>query len=662
MNPRMCKTALATLAAFLVASALTAASAKAETMDGVEGRHGVAMHGDVKYPPDFQHFDYVNPDAPQGGTMRLAAEGNYDNLNPYTVRGVAAQGGNLMFETLTASPNDEPFTVYGRIAETIYMPEDRSWVGFKLRENARWHDGEPITVDDVIFSLGKLREEGHPFYRFYYSDVADVRKVGTREVRFEFGDTTNRELPLIVGQMPVLPKHYWEDRDFGRATLDPPLGSGPYRIGRHEPGRFVEYLRVEDYWGDDLAVNRGRWNFERIRYDYFRDPTVIREAVKSGTIDFRLENQAKAWASDYDVPAVDRGALILDEIDHDTPTGMQGFVMNTRRDIFSDARVRKAMAYAFDFEWTNRNLFFGQYDRTTSYFSNSELASSGLPEGREREILEQFEDRIPERVFTEPYEPPSTDGTGYPRENLKRALELLEEAGWVVEDMTLVNEETGRPFRFEVLLVSRAFERIVLPLAANLRKLGIDVDVRLVDSSQYQRRIDSFDFDVIINVWGQSLSPGNEQREYWGSESAERQGSRNYAGLQDPVVDELVDMLIQAPDREELVHRVRALDRVLLSHHLVIPNWHIGYHRVAYWDKFGRPEINPPYGLPYLDAWWYERALPPDLSGTVAAADGGARRDGGGVPLQAALTVMGFLALVALAWFFFRRNRTPHSR
>jgi len=641
---------------------LAAVSARAQdTYDGVPLRHGVAMHGEVKYPADFDHLAYANPDAPEGGRIKLAAEGTYDSFNPYVVQGVAVQGAQLMYDSLMVSTDDEPFSEYGLIAEGIYMPEDRSWVAFKLREDARFHDGEPITPEDVIFSLNVLREQGHPFYRFYYKSVAEAKQVGPRTVRFDFRGGTNRELPLILGQLPVLPKHYWADRSFKESTLEPPVGSGPYTVESFEPGRFVVYEKADDYWADDLPVNRGRWNFERIRYDYFRDPTVIRTAVKGGDIDFHRENQAKAWATAYDTPAVERGALKRVEIGHDNSTGMQGFAMNTRRSPFGDPKVRRAMAYAFDFPWTNQNLFFGQYERTESYFSNSELASDGLPEGRELEILKEFEEELPESVFTEVYDPPTTDGDGYPRENLKKALDLLNEAGWVVRDMQLVNEETGRPMRFEILLVNTAFERIVLPYVANLEKLGIEVEVRVVDSAQYQNRLDGYDFDMIVANWGQSLSPGNEQREFWGSTAAKRQGSRNYTGVADPVVDALIGKVIGAPSREELVQRVRALDRVLLHKHLVVPHWHIGYHRVVHWDKFGRPETNPPYGLPYLSTWWVrsekaeEVADEQEAAGEeqVASGEGGSGR---------AWTLGGLAVLLVLAAYFWRRARGGRDR
>ncbi len=587
------------LAVCLGLSQLTAAAERAGPA------HAIAMHGTPKYQPGFRHFDYVNPAAPKGGTLRVAVQGTFDSFNPFIPKGNAGAGNP--YESLLASSADEPFTQYGLIAETIEVPRDRSWAVFTLRPQARWHDGKPISVDDVIWSLETLKTRGQPFFRFYYGGVAGAEQIGPRQVKFTFSDRGNRELPLIVGQLPILPKHYWESRDFEKTTLEPPLGSGPYRVTDFEPGRYVVTERVTDYWGAKLPVNVGQNNFDRIRYDYYRDDTVIRQALKAGEIDFRLENQAKAWALDYDVPAVQRGWLIKEEIRHFSPTGMQAFVYNTRRELFSDRTVREALAYAFDFEWTNRNLFFGQYARTESYFSNSELAAAGLPEGRELNVLDRYRERVPIELFHRPYKAPSTDGSGWPRQNLARAFALLEEAGWVVRDMKLVNEDTGAGFSFEILLVSPAFERIVLPFVRNLKRLGIDARVRLVDQSQYINRIRSFDFDMIVSGWGASESPGNEQRSYWTSAAASSPAASNYAGVNDPVVDELVELLINAPDRKNLVARARALDRVLLFGYYVIPQWHLRMQRVLYWDKFSRPEVTPRTGTS-IDYWWFDEA------------------------------------------------------
>jgi microcin C transport system substrate-binding protein len=614
--------------------------------------HAIAMHGEPKYGPDFPHFEYVNPNAPKGGTLRLAVSGTFDSFNPYIIRGNPAAG--ITAETLLVSSADEPFTEYGLIAESLEWPEDRSWVIFNLREEARWHDGTPITADDVVFSFETLKTRGAPVYRFYYASIEKAEKLAERRVRFTFAEAMNRELPLIAGQIPVFPKHYWEARDFERGTLEPPLMSGPYRVATFEPGRHVTLERVEDYWGRDLPVNVGMNNFDRIRYDYFRDDTVIRQALKAGVIDLRVENQAKAWATDYNVPAVTRGWLAKEEIEHDRPTGMQAFVYNTRRPVFSDPKVREALAYAFDFEWTNRNLFFGQYSRTESYFSNSELAAPAeLPGEDEVALLDTYRNLLPPRVFTEVYRPPSTDGSGWPRENLAKAFALLEEAGWEVQDMRLVNTETGAPMRFEILLVSQAFERIALPFVRNLGRLGIEASVRLVDQPQFINRLRSFDFDMIVSVWGQSNSPGNEQRSYWGSAAANEPGSRNYAGIQDPVVDALIDLLIAAPDRESLVARTRALDRVLLSGFYVIPHWHTQEDRILYWNRFSRPAITPNQGTA-INFWWFDAekaaALQRQMAGAELAADE-ATRDTPGIGVIVAVTS----ALLMLGYVVFRR-------
>ena len=571
----------------------------------VTPRHAIAMHGEPKYGPDFKYFDYVNPNAPKGGEVKLAAIGTFDNLNPYILKGVAAAGLGGLFETLLTNAEDEAFTEYGQLAESIEMPEDRSWVAFTLRKEARWHDGKPVTPEDVIFSLEILKTKGQPFFRFYFADVKKAEKTGPRTVKFTFSGGENRELPLIVGQLPVLPRHFWEGRQFEKTILEPPLGSGPYRIKAFEPGRSITYERVKDYWGAQLPVNKGRYNFDIIRYDYYRDTTVALEAFKGGEYHFRQENVSKDWATAYNSPAVREKLIKKEEIRHQRPTGMQGFVFNIRMPLFRDPRVRRALAYAFDFEWTNKNLFFGQYTRTKSYFSNSELASTGLPGPDELEFLEPLRGQIPDEVFTKAYEPPAADGSGNIRGNLRKALRLLKEAGWVIKEGKLVDAGTGAPFAFEILLNQPTWERIALPFRRNLKRLGIDARVRTVDTAQYQRRTEDFDFDMIVDVFGQSLSPGNEQRDLWGSEAADRPGSRNTIGIRSDAIDTPIDLVIAAPDRESLTARTRALDRVLLWGHYVIPHWHIQSFRVAYWDKFGRPAVTPKYGLGF-DTWWID--------------------------------------------------------
>ncbi|MQX38215.1 extracellular solute-binding protein [Roseospira navarrensis] len=580
-----------------------------------EPAHAIAMHGTPKYGPDFTHFDYVNPDAPKGGQIRLAALGGFDTLNPYTVKGESAAGLGLIYETLLVPSADEAFTKYEGVAEFIETPEDRSWVTFHLNPEARFHDGAPITAEDVLFSLETLRTDGAPLYRFYYADVAEAEALDDHTVKFTFSTNMNRELPLILGQLPVLPKHYWEERDFTATTVEPPLGSGPYRIADFEPGRFIRYERVEDYWGADRPTAVGFHNFDVVQYDYYRDSTVSVEALKAGEYDFRAENIAKVWATAYEGEAVDSGALVKLEVEHDRPAGMQGFIMNTRRAVFADPAVREAMAYAFDFQWANQNLFFGQYTRTRSYFDNSELAATGLPDDAELALLEPFRDDLPPRVFTEVYEPPSVPAPGEVRENLGAALTLLREAGWSLRNGVMTHGETGQTLSFEILLYDVTFERIALPYVQTLKRLGADVSVRTVDTAQYLNRLNAFDFDMIVGGWGQSDSPGNEQREYWSSATVDAQGSRNLAGISSPAVDALIETLISAHSRAELVTAVHALDRVLQWSFLVVPHWHLSYDRLVFWDKFGRPDITPDQGAQVF-TWWVD----PDKVAALEAA------------------------------------------
>ncbi|MBT5872389.1 MAG: ABC transporter substrate-binding protein [Candidatus Latescibacteria bacterium] len=568
--------------------------------------HALSLHGDVKYGPQFTHFDYVNPDAPKGGTARMADLGTFDSLNPYILKGVPAGGLGLIYSSLLVPSRDEANTEYGELVESIEMPEDRSWVTFTLRANAKWHDGKPVSVEDVIFSLETIKSDGHPFYRSYYGDVVKAERDGERKVKFTFGSAGNRELPVIIGQLPVLPKHYWESRTFGETTLEPPLGNGPYRIESLEAGRYIRYRRVEDFWGKDLPVNAGQHNFDEIRFDYYRDATVAVEALKANEFDFRLENSSKDWATAYDVPALKDGRLIQELAPDGNGTGMQAFWFNTRRGKFEDARVREALSYTFDFEWANKNLFYGQYSRTDSYFSNSELAASGLPTGKELAILEPYRDRIPEAVFTEAFVLPATDGSGNVRDNLRTARNMLADAGWTIQDGKLTNGQSGEVMTIEFLLVSPAFERIVGPVVQNLERLGIDAKIRTVDASQYQNRMNTYDFDMVVFWARQSASPGNEQRDFFSSVAGANDGSRNVAGVADPVVDELIEELIVAPDRETLVAATKALDRVLLHGHYVIPNWHSKSFRLVYWNKFGKPGKLPAYHHGFPEIWWLD--------------------------------------------------------
>ena len=566
--------------------------------------HALSLHGDVKYDANFKHFDYVNPNAPKGGEAKMAGLGTFDNLNPFILKGVPAIGLGMTYNTLLTPSLDEPGTEYGELAESVEVPPDFSWVAFTLRANARWHDGKPVMVEDVIFTMEILKEKGHPFYRSYYANVSSVEKTGPRTVKFSFSGGENRELPMIIGQLAIVPKHYWEGRDFEKTTTKPPLGSGPYKIESLEIGRYITYSRVEDYWGKNLPINVGQNNVDVIRYDYYRDATVAVEALKAGEYDFRAENSSKDWATAYEIPALTEGRLIKELVPDKNSSGMQAFWFNTRRSKFVDPKVRQALNYTFDFAWTNTNLFYGQYTRTTSFFSNSDLAVTGLPKGQELEILTPYRDKLPEEVFTKAFELPETDGSGNIRQNLRKARTLLAEAGWEIKDQTLVHYQTREVMTIEFLLVSPSFERIVGPIVQNMKRLGIDATLRTVDRAQYQNRMNTFDFDMTVQWVRQSLSPGNEQRDFWSSEEADTDGSRNWAGIKDPVVDELIDKVISAPDRQTLVATTHALDRVLLWGFYVIPKWHMQAHRLVYWEKFGKPTQLPPYQHGFPAIWW----------------------------------------------------------
>lgn len=591
---------------FAAGFGLVAFSGPAMAQQGPIRTHALSLLGDPALPADFPHWPWVNPDAPKGGEVTLTALGSFDSLNPFILRGTAAVGLVNIYDQLLASSSDEASTEYAHLAEVVEIPADRMGVSFELRANARWHDGQPITAEDVVWTFNTLRSQGRPFFRAYWGDVTEAVAESPRRVTFRFRTNENRELALILGQIYVLPKHFWEGRDFARPLQDIPLGSGGYRVESFDSGRSINYRRVADEWSAGLNTKRGTQNFDVLRYEYFRDTTVAFEAFKAGQIHFRTENIARNWATGYDFPAARRGLVKRDEIRHQLPTGMQAFVMNLRRPLFQDARVREALMMVFDYEWLNANIFNGLYARTGSFFSNSELASSGLPQGRELAILERYRGRVPESVFTTEFRLPTTDASGNNRDGLRRALTLMREAGWEVRNRRLVNAQ-GQGFSFEILLNGASFERVALPYVQWLQRLGIEARVRTVDPAQYQVRTDAFDYDMTVDVIGQSLSPGNEQRDYWTCAKARENGSQNIAGICDPVIDELVEMLINAPDREELIARTRALDRVLLHHHFVIPQWHNRLFWVAFWDRFGRPERNPRYALGF-DSWWLDAA------------------------------------------------------
>lgn len=570
--------------------------------------HGMALHGAPKYAADFQHLDYVNPDAPKGGTLRMSAVGTFDSMNGYIIKGSPASGLNMIYETLLQQTEDEPFTAYGLLAETLEVPDDRSWVIFNLRPQAKWHDGKPVTADDVIWSFNALTTEGAPFYKAYYHNVKSVEALSPTKVKFTFDMAGNLELPLIVGQMPILPKHFYEDgvHKFSESFLTPPLGSGAYKVGKITPGRSIEYDRVTDWWGKDLPINKGKYNFDKVTYEYFRDSNVLLEAFFANQFDFRQENTAKLWATAYDAPPVKDGRITKKTIEHKLPQGYQGFIYNTRRPIFKDRAVREALAYAFDYEWSNKSFAYDSYKRTRSFFSNSEMEAKGLPEGRELEILEQFKDKLPPEVFTTEYNPPKTDGSGNNRANLKKAADILDAAGWKV-GADGIRSKDGLKLQFEYLDDNPQFERWIMPMMKNLEKIGVKGTFRTVDPAQYQNRMNEYDFDMTSGLFSQSNSPGNEQREFWGSDRVTVPGSRNLIGVSDPVVDELIKQIVSAPSREELVIRCRALDRVLQWGFYGISNWHMPAWRIAYWNRFGQPEKNPEFGLPVVETWWSQK-------------------------------------------------------
>lgn len=579
-----------------------------------EPSHGIAMHGDLKYGPGFANFAYVNPEAPKGGTLRLANIGGFDSLNPFIVKGSAAPGLNalgqgLLYESLMVQSDDEPFSMYGLIAAGVTLAPDRSSVTFTLNPNAKWHDDTPITAADVKWTFETLMSNGAPFFKAYFGDVGSVKIVDDRTVTFTIKNKDNRELPLVLAQMVVLPKHYWtaEGRKFEEGTLTPPLGSGLYKIGTVKPGAQIEYVRADNAWARDLNVNKGRYNFDRIVFDTYRDSNVALEAFFAGNYDVRMENVAKLWATGYNAPAVQDGRIARAEIPHAQPVGMQGFIFNTRRPVFADIQVRRAIGYAFDFEWANKKLADSAYTRNDSYFENSELASSGLPMGKELEVLEKFKDQLPPEIFTDAFAVPTSDGSGNNRANLKIAADLLDQAGYKLgKDGVRVNDK-GVRLAFEFTESNPALERWINPFIQNLKKIGVQANLRVIDPAQYQNRMQNFDFDMTTMVLGQSDSPGNEQIDYWHSSKADIPGSRNLIGVKDKVVDELVAMIINAPTRADLVARTRALDRVLLHSYYLVPNWHYAKWRVAWWQGFAHPDVKNTKSLGVMDDWWYQK-------------------------------------------------------
>ncbi|RCV87520.1 extracellular solute-binding protein [Billgrantia montanilacus] len=589
---------------FLIALATGwVSSTIADEHEAIPTVHGLALYDEPALSEGFDHFPYVNPAAPKGGSLTRAAVGSsFDSTNPFIIRGTPAIGIGEIYDTLLVENVDEPFSVYGLLAEGMRLDPDRFWIEFDLRPEARFHDGEPVTAEDVVFSFNLLVEEGNPFYRGYYADVESVEALERHTVRFEFATNHSRELPLIVGQLPILPKHYWQEHDFSAPTLARHPGSGPYRLAEVEPGRRIVYERVPDYWGAELPVNRGRHNIDRLIYDYYRDRDIAWEAFKAGVMDYRTDARAATWAIGYDFPAYNDGLVKRITVPDGQPSRMQAFVFNLREDKFQDVRVREALNLTFDFPWLNANLFYDSYSQTESYFQNSEMAAEGLPTEPELALLEPHRDALPERVFDSalPIDHP-TDL----RERLRLAYELLLEAGYEVRDGVLVDGDRGHPLSVEVMLFDSGLERVVQPMLRNMSRLGIQGSLRIVDINQYLNRLRSFDFEIITGQFPQSNNPGNEQREFWTSDFAESPQSRNLMGLKDPVVDELVERLIRADSRRELNTAARALDRVLRWNFITIPHYHSGETRIAVWDKFGYPEPFPEYGFD-LSAWWVD--------------------------------------------------------
>lgn len=576
-------------------------------------QHALTLYDEPpKYPASFKHFDYVNPDAPKGGTFRQSGFGGFDSLNPFINKGVAAENVGSIYDTLMRQSLDEPFTEYGLVAGKIEKAPDNSWVRFYLRPEARFHDGHPMRADDVVWTFNTLVSQGAPLYKVYYGDVAEVIAEDPLKVLFKFKHKNNRELPLILGQLPVLPKHWYENREFNRGNLEIPLGSGPYRVAEVKAGRSVRFERVKDYWAKDLPINRGMFNFDVMTFDYYRDSTVALEALKAGQFDYNLEVAAKNWANAYNVPAVREGRLIKEELPNGNPTGMQGFVFNLRKPMFQDVRVRKALSLLLDYEWTNKQLFNGAYTRTSSYFENSDMAAKQPATPDELKILEPLRGKIPEQAFTEVFKNPVSDGSGMIREQQRQAYKLLQEAGWKIVDDKMVDAQ-GKPVVIEFLLAQTEFERVLLPFKRNLADLGIELTLRRVEVPQYINRLRSRDFDMIVSGFPQSSSPGNEQREFWTSGAADNPGSRNFIGLRDPAIDQLVEQLINADSRQSLINHARALDRVLQWGYYVIPNWHIKTWRVAYWNHIGHPKVSPKYDVG-IDTWWIKPDVKPAVT------------------------------------------------
>jgi microcin C transport system substrate-binding protein len=598
-------------AAFLAVLLLLGGTAQAQTMAQTvaQPRHALSAFGDLKYPAGFAHYDYVNPNAPKGGELRSWQLNGYDNLHPLILKGVMAQNLGLTFQGLMTRSADEPDSVYGDLAESAELAPDRSWAAFTIHAQARWHDGRPVTAEDVVFTFENTQRDGHPLYQLTLRDVESIRAEGPRRVVFRFKDTeSRRDLPLIVAQLPILPKAWFHNRDFAAPTIEPITGSGPYRIARVDAGRTLVFERVKDWWAKDRGAHRGRYNFDIVREDYYRDRDIALEAFFAGEYDYREEIIARAWATAYQgKPAFDQGRIKREVLKDDTPSGVQAWFLNSRKPHLGDPRVRQAINLAYDYEWANKTLFYGLYKRTRSMFENSDLAATGLPSAAELALLEPFRDRVRPEVFTAEFQPPVSDGSGRNRANLKRAQELMKEAGWRIADGRLVDAR-GNPFVLEFLLYEPSFQRLINPFARNLEMIGVTVSIRVVDVSAFENRLRKFDYDVIGRRFAMALTPGVEQRNFWTSASAATVGSFNYSGIRDPVVDDLVEHIVSAKSRDELRAATRALDRVLMWGWYVVPNWYSGTVKLGYWDRFARPAVKPAYDVGLIETWWIDQA------------------------------------------------------
>ncbi len=642
-----------------IAVAALAAAAAGPSSWAAGPKHGISAFGELGYPEGFESFAYVNPEAPKGGTLSLVGWGGvttFDSLNNYILKGDAAQGLELIFDSLMAAAQDEPDAYYGLVAESAEVADDGMSVTFKLRPEAKFSNGNPLTADDVVFSLNILKSKGHPIYAQMLQDVVKADSLDARTVRYQFRGELTRDLPIAVASLPIFSKTFYATRDFGETTLEPPIGSGPYTVGTVRQGRSIAYKRNPDYWAKDLPVNRGRWNFDDIRFEYFRDRTAGMEAFKAGAYDFREEFTSKVWATEYGFPAIRAGRVKKEVLPDETPSGTQGFFLNTRREALKDPLVRKALDLAFDFEWTNRNVFYNLYTRTESYFENSAMKAEGEPSDVEKALLNNLGVPVPKDASGAAYMPSKSDGTGGIRAKLQEAGKLLDEAGWKMQGGVRKNDK-GERLKIEILSFEPSFERIISPYVQNLRMLGIDASLRMVDPAQYQRRLKSFDFDITTQRYVMRNTPGVELRSYFGSAAAKMDGSLNLAGIDDPAVDALIEKVVGAKTRAELETAAKALDRVLRAGHYWVPHWYKASHHVAYWDKFSRPEEKPRFDRGVLDTWWFDEAKAANLAAAGGPAAKAASQGEGAPDSRRAYVVLGLFAVILLAGFFFMRSR-----